>query len=157
MFKVFSTYCEPCGLKVKLLTGGDSVVGEDGLVKKCGNGTVLQLWDILVVTPGRLTHTIRSCPSLDLSHLRYLVIDEADRMMENIAQVCGVTLHVFLSSVLFLSFNLGLAEFVGERSVHSRPPKTIALLDGGQHDGLGEPSSAETALLRHPQPRPGAA
>ena len=87
VFKVFSTYCEPCGLKVKLLTGGDSVVGEDGLVKKCGNGAVLQLWDILVVTPGRLTHTIRSCPSLDLSHLRYLVIDEADRMMENIAQV----------------------------------------------------------------------
>merc|ERR1712240_374234 len=83
VFKVFSTYCEPCGLKVKLLTGGDSVVGEDGLVKKCGNGSVLQLWDILVVTPGRLTHTIRSCPSLDLSHLRYLVIDEADRMMEN--------------------------------------------------------------------------
>jgi len=86
VFKVFSTYCESCGLKVKLLTGGDSVVGEDGLVKKCGNGAVLQLWDILVVTPGRLTHTIRSCPSLDLSHLRYLVIDEADRMMENIAQ-----------------------------------------------------------------------
>ena len=97
---MFCTYCEPCGLKVKLLTGGDSVVGEEGLVKKCGS-SVLQLWDVLVVTPGRLTHTIRSCPSLDLSHLRYLVIDEADRMMENIAQVCGVTLHVFLSSVLF--------------------------------------------------------
>jgi len=61
------------------------VVGEEGLVKKCGSSD-LQLWDILVVTPGRLTHTIRSCPNLDLSHLRYLVIDEADRMMENIAQ-----------------------------------------------------------------------
>jgi len=85
VYKVFSTYCEPCGLKVKLLTGGDTVVGEEGLVKKCGS-SVLQLWDILVVTPGRLTHTIRSCPNLDLSHLRYLVIDEADRMMENIAQ-----------------------------------------------------------------------
>ena len=45
-----------------------------------------QLCDILVATPGRLTHAIRECPDLDLSHLRYLVIDEADRMMENIAQ-----------------------------------------------------------------------
>ena len=93
---MFSTYCEPCGLKVKLLTGGDTVVGEEGLVKKIGS-SVLQLWDILVVTPGRLTHTIRSCPSLDLSHLRYLVIDEADRMMENIAQVLAVWL--FLTTI----------------------------------------------------------
>merc|ERR1719470_104355 len=45
---------------------------------------VHQLYDILVVTPGRLIHTIRDTPSLDLSHLRYLVIDEADRMMDNI-------------------------------------------------------------------------
>lgn len=72
------------------------MVGEEGLVKKIGS-SVLQLWDILVVTPGRLTHTIRSCPSLDLSHLRYLVIDEADRMMENIAQVLAVWL--FLTTI----------------------------------------------------------
>ena len=98
MYKVFSTYCEPCGLKVKLLTGGDTVVGEEGLVKKCGS-SVLQLWDILVVTPGRLTHTIRSCPSLDLSHLRYLVIDEADRMMENIAQVLVGGVILFVQSI----------------------------------------------------------
>lgn len=46
---------------------------------------VHQLFDVLVVTPGRLIHTIRDTPSLDMSHLRYLVIDEADRMMDNIA------------------------------------------------------------------------
>ena len=33
-----------------------------------------------------MTHTIRECPDFDMSHLRYLVIDEADRMMENFAQ-----------------------------------------------------------------------
>ena len=147
---MFCTYCEPCGLKVKLLTGGDSVVGEEGLVKKCGS-SVLQLWDVLVVTPGRLTHTIRSCPSLDLSHLRYLVIDEADRMMENIAQVCGVTLHVFLSSVLFLSFNLGLAACIGDGCVHSRSTKTLSLLDGRQHEGRSHPPASKVALFCHPQ------
>ena len=34
-------------------------------------GLVHQLVDILVVTPGRLTHHIRETPQLDLSHLRY--------------------------------------------------------------------------------------
>ena len=69
VYKVFSTYCEGSVLKVKLLTGGESVVGEEGLVRR-GGGGVHQLWDILVVTPGRLTHTLREVPALDLSHLR---------------------------------------------------------------------------------------
>ena len=145
---MFSTYCEPCGLKVKLLTGGDTVVGEEGLVKKCGS-SVLQLLDILVVTPGRLTHTIRSCPSLDLSHLRYLVIDEADRMMENIAQVLMV--YFFFFNSLFKAFNiLGLAECIRDVSVHQRSTKTLTILDSCQHERRGDPSSAETPLLSHP-------
>ena len=146
MYKVFSTYCEPCGLKVKLLTGGDTVVGEEGLVKKCGS-SVLQLWDILVVTPGRLTHTIRSCPNLDLSHLRYLVIDEADRMMENIAQVGGAS---FIIGLFKESNLLGLAACIGDGCVHQRSTKTITLLDCCKHEGRGHPSPAEAPLLSHP-------
>ena len=83
---VFNTFTAGTGLRTKLLTGADSVLGEESLVRRGPGGTVHQRFDILVVTPGRLTHTIRECPGLDLSHLRYLVIDEADRMMENIAQ-----------------------------------------------------------------------
>jgi len=86
VFSVFSSYCEGTKLRVKLLTGGDSVVGESGLVRTGVCGMIHQLYDILVVTPGRLTHTIKECPNLDLTYLRYLVIDEADRMMESIAQ-----------------------------------------------------------------------
>ena len=135
---------------MKLLTGGDTVVGEEGLVKKCGS-SVTQLWDILVVTPGRLTHTIRSCPNLDLSHMRYLVIDEADRMMENIAQV-KVVCSLFINS-LFKAFNLlGLAACLGEGSVHQRSTKTLTILDSCQHEGRGYPSSAKAPLLSHPQP-----
>ena len=67
------------------MTGGGSVVGEGGLVRQGVAGMVHQLCDILVVTPGRLVHTVRDTPSLDMSSLRYLVIDEADRMMDNIA------------------------------------------------------------------------
>jgi ATP-dependent RNA helicase DDX51/DBP6 len=70
VFKVFSAYTEGSGLRVKLLTGGDSVAGEAGLVRHGLGGLTHQLIDILVVTPGRLVHTIRDCPKLDLSHLR---------------------------------------------------------------------------------------
>ena len=100
VYSVFNVYTAGTKLKVKLLTGGDSVAGEASLVRRGVGDMVHQLYDILVVTPGRLTHTIKECPNLDLSHLRYLfiickyvnsliyrylVIDEADRMMENIA------------------------------------------------------------------------
>jgi len=83
VYKVFSNFCEGSGLRVKLLTGGENLAEEEDLVRKGVAGMVHQLYDILVVTPGRLIHTIRETPSLDLSHLRYLVIDEADRMMDN--------------------------------------------------------------------------
>ena len=85
VYSVFNTFTVGTGLRVKLLTGAEAVIGEGGLVRR-GVGGIQQLYDILVATPGRLTHTIKECQALDLSHLRYLVIDEADRMMENIAQ-----------------------------------------------------------------------
>jgi len=83
VYKVFNHFCEGSGLRVKLLTGGENMAEEGDLVRKGVAGMVHQLYDILVVTPGRLIHTIRDTPGLDLSHLRYLVIDEADRMMDN--------------------------------------------------------------------------
>ena len=85
---VFLTFTAGTNLRVKQLTGGSGGGAglEAGLVRRGVGGAVHQLCDILVATPGRLTHAIRECPDLDLSHLRYLVIDEADRMMENIAQ-----------------------------------------------------------------------
>lgn len=83
VYKVFNVYSEGSGLRVKLLTGQQSVASEE-LVRK-GPGGWVQLIDILVATPGRLTHHLRDTPQLDLHCLRYLVVDEADRMMENIA------------------------------------------------------------------------
>ena len=88
LIALFLTLTAGTNLRVKQLTGGSGggVGLESGLVRRGVGGTVHQLCDILVATPGRLTHAIRECPDLDLSHLRYLVIDEADRMMENFAQ-----------------------------------------------------------------------
>ncbi|KAJ8298998.1 hypothetical protein KUTeg_023058 [Tegillarca granosa] len=44
------------------------------------------LVDIIVATPGRLVDHINKTEGFDLSQLRFLVIDEADRMMEEIKQ-----------------------------------------------------------------------
>jgi ATP-dependent RNA helicase DDX51/DBP6 len=37
--------------------------------------------DILITTPGRLVDHVRNTPEFQLNHLRYLVIDEADRLL----------------------------------------------------------------------------
>ncbi|XP_023332629.1 ATP-dependent RNA helicase DDX51 [Eurytemora carolleeae] len=86
VFKVFNIFCEGTGLRVKLLTGQQSLSQEQQSLYRVGStGLLHQQVDILVVTPGRLAHHIRDTPQLDLTALRYLVIDEADRMMSNMA------------------------------------------------------------------------
>lgn len=37
----------------------------------------------MVTTPGRLVHHLRDTDGLDLSKLRFLVVDEADRVMDS--------------------------------------------------------------------------
>ena len=41
--------------------------------------------DIVVATPGRLTAHLRGTPGFDLAALRFLVVDETDRLLR---QVC---------------------------------------------------------------------
>jgi ATP-dependent RNA helicase DDX51/DBP6 len=42
------------------------------------------LVDIVVTTPGRLVDHLQSTGGFTLEHLRFLVIDEADRVIENV-------------------------------------------------------------------------
>jgi ATP-dependent RNA helicase DDX51/DBP6 len=42
------------------------------------------LVDIIVTTPGRLVDHLQSTAGFTLEHLRFLVIDEADRVIENV-------------------------------------------------------------------------
>jgi len=86
VYKVFLAFAEGTGLRVKLMTGLHSLSQEQAELFRVGStGIIHQQVDILVATPGRLTHHIRETKELDLTALRYLVIDEADRMMNNIA------------------------------------------------------------------------
>ena len=49
--------------------------------------------DVLVATPGRLVDHLKATPHLDLGHLRYLVLDEADGLLDQ-------QFHGWLSAVL---------------------------------------------------------
>ncbi|XP_060554216.1 LOW QUALITY PROTEIN: ATP-dependent RNA helicase DDX51-like, partial [Ruditapes philippinarum] len=86
VFKVFQAYCEGTDLKVGLMIGQKTLLAEQqSLVKKRLRG-YHSMVDIIVATPGRLVDHINQTEGFNLGHLRYLVIDEADRMMDEIKQ-----------------------------------------------------------------------
>ncbi|NXV83056.1 DDX51 helicase, partial [Atlantisia rogersi] len=86
--KVFNIYTDGTGLKVVLITGQKSFAKEqEMLVQKKVTG-YCSLADIIVATPGRLTDHINQTPGFSLTELRFLVIDEADRMIDDMHQNC---------------------------------------------------------------------
>ncbi|KAK7481852.1 hypothetical protein BaRGS_00026878 [Batillaria attramentaria] len=93
VFTVFRQYCAGTSLKVGLVVGRKTLAVEQATLVKKREGLYHSLVDILVATPGRLVDHINSTPGFDLSHLRFLVVDEADRMMEDIKQDWLVTVE----------------------------------------------------------------
>ncbi|NXY84707.1 DDX51 helicase, partial [Alcedo cyanopectus] len=86
--KVFNVYTDGTGLKVVSITGQKSFAKEqEMLVQKKVTG-YCSLADIIVATPGRLTDHINQTPGFSLQHLRFLVVDEADRMIDDMHQNC---------------------------------------------------------------------
>ncbi|XP_043924612.1 ATP-dependent RNA helicase DDX51 [Protopterus annectens] len=84
--KVFNIYTDGTGLKVALVTGHKSFAVEQKLlVQETITGT-RSLADIVVATPGRLVDHINKTQGFSLHHLRFLVIDEADRMIDSMHQ-----------------------------------------------------------------------
>ncbi|TRY64368.1 hypothetical protein TCAL_11721 [Tigriopus californicus] len=87
VFHVFQTYAQGTNLKVKLLTPQRAFEAEQNeLVQELWEapGQFKQLADIVITTPGRLVDHLTRTRGLDWHCLRYLIIDEADRVMENI-------------------------------------------------------------------------
>ncbi|CAF3747164.1 unnamed protein product [Adineta steineri] len=74
-------------LKTALLAGQHSFEDEQKiLVKQQLNGNWTSSIDIIVCTPGRLVEHISRTIGFSLKHLRYLVIDEADRIIDEFKQ-----------------------------------------------------------------------
>ncbi|XP_021268140.1 ATP-dependent RNA helicase DDX51 isoform X1 [Numida meleagris] len=84
--KVFNIYTDGTGLKVVLITGQKSFAKEqEMLVQKKVTG-YCSLADIIVATPGRLADHISKTAGFSLTQLRFLIIDEADRMIDDMHQ-----------------------------------------------------------------------
>lgn len=83
---VFSSYAEGSGLKVVMITGQKSFAEEQALLSKSRGGLCCSLADIVVATPGRLVDHINKNNNFSLRHLRFLIIDEADRMIDSMHQ-----------------------------------------------------------------------
>ncbi|CAF1426807.1 unnamed protein product [Rotaria sordida] len=74
-------------LKTALLAGQQSFEDEQKiLVKQQLNGSWTSSIDVIVCTPGRLVEHISRTSGFSLIHLRYLVIDEADRIIDEFKQ-----------------------------------------------------------------------
>ncbi|XP_037016861.2 ATP-dependent RNA helicase DDX51 [Artibeus jamaicensis] len=84
--RVFNVYTDATPLRVALVTGQKSLAKEqETLVRKTADGFRC-LADIVVATPGRLVDHIDQTPGFSLQQLRFLVIDEADRMIDSMHQ-----------------------------------------------------------------------
>ncbi|KZP00427.1 DEAD-domain-containing protein [Calocera viscosa TUFC12733] len=82
--ETMESLCKGTGLRVGSATGAQSWAKEqrqlvEDLETKLQGGS--SKVDILVCTPGRLMDHLNGTPNFSLQHLRFLVIDEADRLL----------------------------------------------------------------------------
>lgn len=85
VFNVFSEIIENTNLKVSLAIGSTSLEQEeaDMFRKELSNYSQEPNIDILVCTPSRLIDHLQFTKGFSLSHLRFLILDEADRLLGN--------------------------------------------------------------------------
>lgn len=98
--KVFTSYADGTPLKVVMLAGQKSLAAEQASLSENRGGASCSLADIVVATPGRLVDHINKSEGFSLEHLRFLIIDEADRMIDGMHQswLSQVTKAVYRSS-----------------------------------------------------------
>ncbi|XP_076819227.1 ATP-dependent RNA helicase DDX51-like isoform X2 [Clavelina lepadiformis] len=85
--EVFMSLCENTCLRCVILTGTKgSLAQEQSLLLNYGKTKTPSPADIVVATPGRLVDHLNSTEEFSLEYLRFVVVDEADRMMDQIKQ-----------------------------------------------------------------------
>lgn len=84
VLKVFKKLCEPIGLNCVLLSKFVPFEKEQLQLIEEFNGQLYSKVDIVVATSGRLVEHLHSTKGFSLKSLQFLVMDEADRIMEQI-------------------------------------------------------------------------
>ncbi|KAJ8963160.1 hypothetical protein NQ318_018625 [Aromia moschata] len=83
VFKTFKIYAQNTNIDVCLITGNHPFATEQNqLITDNKAFGPLSKIDILVCTAGRLVDHLKMTKGLDLQHLEFLIIDEADRVLE---------------------------------------------------------------------------
>lgn len=104
------------GLKIGTATGQNSFAQEQTALVKDLDKPLLggsSKIDILIATPGRLMEHLQGTPNFSLQHLRFLIVDEADRLLTQ-------------------SFQDWLAQVL----VHLRPPKLESTVELAAGDAI---------------------
>ena len=78
--RVFESVAKGTRVRVGVISGQQSV--QEDMLVDVSNIPPCSRVHILVATPGRLSHNLHHTPLFSLTDLRYLVIDEADRLFE---------------------------------------------------------------------------
>lgn len=86
VFKVFKKMCEKTDLNVCLLSSQVPFHVEQEKLVELYKGKLFSKVDIVVTTPGRLVDHLHATKGFCLKSLKFLVIDEADRIMDAVFQ-----------------------------------------------------------------------
>uniref|UniRef100_A0A182MFL8 ATP-dependent RNA helicase n=1 Tax=Anopheles culicifacies TaxID=139723 RepID=A0A182MFL8_9DIPT len=84
VFQVFQKLCEGTNIRPVSLSRGTQLEGEQKKLVKYCNGEYVSKVDIVVTTAGRLIEHLHSTKGFTLRHLRFLIVDEADKVMNQI-------------------------------------------------------------------------
>uniref|UniRef100_A0A182WBI4 ATP-dependent RNA helicase n=1 Tax=Anopheles minimus TaxID=112268 RepID=A0A182WBI4_9DIPT len=84
VFHVFQKVCEGTNIRPVSLSRGTQLEGEQKKLVKYCNGEYVSKVDIVVTTAGRLIEHLHSTKGFTLRHLRFLIVDEADKVMNQI-------------------------------------------------------------------------
>lgn len=84
VYSVFQSYAKGSGLKIFLMSKRLTLSAErEALISKGVGGKISCPFDIIVATPGRLIDHLEKTQGFDLSKLQFLVVDEADRTLDD--------------------------------------------------------------------------
>uniref|UniRef100_A0A182JRN8 ATP-dependent RNA helicase n=1 Tax=Anopheles christyi TaxID=43041 RepID=A0A182JRN8_9DIPT len=84
VFQVFRQLCEGTNIHPVVLSRGMQFEAEQQKLVKYCNGEYMPRVDIVVTTAGRLIEHLHSTKGFTLRHLRFLIVDEADKVMNQI-------------------------------------------------------------------------
>ncbi|KAF5304928.1 hypothetical protein FQR65_LT00812 [Abscondita terminalis] len=124
VFKTFENYVQGTSLKVLLITGKCTFEAEQHqLVFENTSFGYLSRIDILICTAGRLVDHLKETKGFDLTHLKYLIIDEADRVLDNVQNdwLYHLERHIYQNDYYNQSFKILNLFTIQKR----RPPQKL--------------------------------